>query len=152
MDNPPPRFQPNLEYGLLGLETVVGGLAIDGAFDVIADDGGDGRMNVLELSGQPVLTTQTRGRGEFLAKVQPATGAIVAGNPAVGGVASPLFGDTPIIVTTESFSELDRLHDQVSGNTVGWLRGDHAVWNAFGIGNRTRQRAARDEHQSWATG
>ena len=107
------RFQPNLEYGLLGLETVVGGLAIDGAFDVIADDGGDGRMNVLELSGQPVLTTQTRGRGEFLAKVQPATGAIVAGNPAVGGVASPLFGDTPIIVTTESFSELDRLHDQV---------------------------------------
>lgn len=101
-------------YGLIDLDTSIGGLAVHGLLNVTADDGGDGRFSTTELVGAPALQTQSRRGGEWLAQVQPSVGSSVAGNPTIRGSANRLFGNATSQIAFTGFAAVDELHNQAS--------------------------------------
>ena len=109
-------FTPEVGYGLLGLETVAGGIAIDGAANIAAADGGDGRLNSAELNSSPLLTVDTVGATQSRLTVRPATGAFISTNPSIEFTGGSVFENSPVSVSMESFEDLDGLHDDVAAS------------------------------------
>ncbi|QDV47224.1 Bifunctional hemolysin/adenylate cyclase precursor [Stieleria neptunia] len=121
-------FLPEIEYGLLSLESDAGGLAIAGVATVSADTGNDDRLSTSELAGTPQLTATSSGfiRGEF--DVRPSTDLLLDGSPVIAATSGTLFRGEPVTMALESFGSLDALHHQ----TTEALRQGFAAITQFG--------------------
>ena len=105
------EFDPRFDSGLVRLQTDTGGIAVVGVLDITPDDGGDGRLDVNELSAG-VITTASRGRGSLSASVRPSSAQVQAGRPVITGSVERVFGDYPVSITTDDFAGIDTLHQQ----------------------------------------
>ncbi len=106
-------LQPNLEYGLVGLQTVSGGVAIAGTLDVIADTGGDGRLDSTELLASPALTLIPGRDAKASFAVRPNASGF-AGSPGatVRATRRRLFGLAEPEIQLDAFASIDELHDK----------------------------------------
>ncbi len=108
-------FSPGMEYGFVALESISGGVAVNGQLEIFADPGTDGRLNSSELVGSPGLSLLPRGDAAVVLDVRPIAGSIFFEAPATVEISQPsFFGAAPPVVTLHSFEELDALHDEAS--------------------------------------
>lgn len=110
-------FQPDLDYGLISLESTDGGITVGGTLQISADTGIDDHLDSNELSGVfgfPELETSSRGFVRAALSVRPTTEGLFDDEPMITATSGTLFRGEPVSVKLQSFQPIDALHDQAT--------------------------------------
>ncbi|MCA9137888.1 MAG: hypothetical protein KDB00_14050, partial [Planctomycetales bacterium] len=121
-------FAPDVEYGLVSLESVGGGISIGGELDVRANSGTDDRFSSAELIGNPELSVSSHGFVRMALDVRPSTDTLFGGMPVINATSGTLFRGQGVSVSLQSFEPVQVLHDQATET----LRQGFAAITQFG--------------------